>query len=281
MKRCPTCQRTYEEDSQKFCANDGTPLVADETPAFDPEATVMSIPRPLLEEQPPADAIPTPPEQQPTQYFNPSPEPPARPEPDVHQSYPPPSPPSPAPGASPAWPPAQPQQQQPPPQPYYPQQGMAGGSPQAPPWQGGQQPPQQPGWTPGAQPPGQNWGGSGGGYYPQQQPPPGQYAPYKAGAAAPAKTPIINIITLIIGIISFLALALIFGMSLRFIPRDRDATQIAFYCSGIGGILAVVLGIVGLITSRGRKKVMAILGILLSIPGILFFIYVIAEYGLP
>lgn len=26
MKRCPSCQRTYEDDTQTFCMNDGTPL---------------------------------------------------------------------------------------------------------------------------------------------------------------------------------------------------------------------------------------------------------------
>lgn len=32
MKRCPSCQRTYEDDSQAFCMNDGTPLVPDAPP---------------------------------------------------------------------------------------------------------------------------------------------------------------------------------------------------------------------------------------------------------
>ena len=31
MKRCPSCQRTYE-DAQAFCMNDGTPLVSDAAP---------------------------------------------------------------------------------------------------------------------------------------------------------------------------------------------------------------------------------------------------------
>ena len=32
MKRCPSCQRTYEDDAQTFCMNDGTPLVSDAPP---------------------------------------------------------------------------------------------------------------------------------------------------------------------------------------------------------------------------------------------------------
>lgn len=32
MKRCPSCQRTYEDDTQTFCMNDGTPLVSDGAP---------------------------------------------------------------------------------------------------------------------------------------------------------------------------------------------------------------------------------------------------------
>lgn len=33
MKRCPSCQRTYEDDTQSFCMNDGTPLVSDAAPS--------------------------------------------------------------------------------------------------------------------------------------------------------------------------------------------------------------------------------------------------------
>lgn len=32
MKRCPSCQRTYEDDSQTYCMNDGTPLIAEAAP---------------------------------------------------------------------------------------------------------------------------------------------------------------------------------------------------------------------------------------------------------
>ncbi|HVG32416.1 MAG TPA: DUF4440 domain-containing protein [Pyrinomonadaceae bacterium] len=32
MKRCPSCQRTYEDDTQTYCMNDGTPLVSDGAP---------------------------------------------------------------------------------------------------------------------------------------------------------------------------------------------------------------------------------------------------------
>jgi hypothetical protein len=32
MKRCPSCQRTYEDDTQTFCMNDGTPLVSEAAP---------------------------------------------------------------------------------------------------------------------------------------------------------------------------------------------------------------------------------------------------------
>jgi hypothetical protein len=273
MKRCPTCQRTYEEDSQKFCANDGTPLVAEETPAFDPEATVMSIPRPLLEEQPPADARPTPPEQPPTQYFDPSPEPPSRPEQDVHQSYPP--PPSPTPGASPAWPPAQPQQPQQ--QPYYPQQGMAGGQPQAPPWQGGQQPQ---GWTPAQQQQqGQNWGG-GGGYYPQQQPPPGQYAPYgAAGAAAATATggsSKLPTIAMILGLIAFISIVAVFVIVSARIYDLRDIIEPLFWGSGVTGGAGLLLGIVSLVIAR-KGKGKAIVAVVLSIITLILFFLVYAN----
>ena len=40
MKRCPTCQKTFD-DNMRFCQTDGTPLVADETPA-DPYKTMVA-----------------------------------------------------------------------------------------------------------------------------------------------------------------------------------------------------------------------------------------------
>jgi hypothetical protein len=47
MKRCPTCTQLFD-DSQSFCANDGTRLLKDEpaAPDFDPMATIMSPPPP-------------------------------------------------------------------------------------------------------------------------------------------------------------------------------------------------------------------------------------------
>jgi len=40
MKRCPTCQKTFD-DAMRFCQTDGTPLVADEAPA-DPYKTMVA-----------------------------------------------------------------------------------------------------------------------------------------------------------------------------------------------------------------------------------------------
>ena len=42
MKRCPTCNRSYADDTLSFCLQDGTRLEFD----YDPEATVLSQPRP-------------------------------------------------------------------------------------------------------------------------------------------------------------------------------------------------------------------------------------------
>ena len=47
MKRCPTCGLTLD-DSQTYCTNDGTPLVADEK-SYDPQATMII----------PPDSVPT------------------------------------------------------------------------------------------------------------------------------------------------------------------------------------------------------------------------------
>ena len=126
-------------------------------------------------------------------------------------------------------------------------------------WQ--QQPPQQQ--------QGQNWGG---GYY---QPPPQQaqqWPPQYATQAAGSKS--LSLTTLIIGVISLLALALIFAMAKGLIPLDLDVIQIAYYGSAGLGVVALVLGILALISKRQRSKWMAILGLTLGIPAILFFIYV-------
>ncbi|HEY0006552.1 MAG TPA: hypothetical protein VGB17_17350 [Pyrinomonadaceae bacterium] len=42
MKRCPTCNRTFDDDTLSFCLEDGTPLTSAGTaaPAFDPNATI-------------------------------------------------------------------------------------------------------------------------------------------------------------------------------------------------------------------------------------------------
>jgi hypothetical protein len=54
MKRCPSCQRTYEDDSQAFCFTDGTRLV-DEGQAYDSQKTMVGPP----------------PQPEPTQYYQP------------------------------------------------------------------------------------------------------------------------------------------------------------------------------------------------------------------
>lgn len=57
MKKCPTCDKTYE-DSMKFCQLDGATLVDDE-PAFDPYATIVSTPAKPIE-IPPIETEPEP-----------------------------------------------------------------------------------------------------------------------------------------------------------------------------------------------------------------------------
>lgn len=40
MKRCPTCNRTFIDDTQKFCLDDGSTLVEEAPSSFDPQATL-------------------------------------------------------------------------------------------------------------------------------------------------------------------------------------------------------------------------------------------------
>jgi hypothetical protein len=54
MKRCPTCGLVLD-DSQIYCTNDGTPLVADKSEqAYDPQATMIIPPESVPTAQPPA-----------------------------------------------------------------------------------------------------------------------------------------------------------------------------------------------------------------------------------
>lgn len=58
MKRCPSCQRTYEDDSQSFCFTDGARLV-EAGPAYDSQRTIVAPPQQTA--QPP----------DPTAYYSP------------------------------------------------------------------------------------------------------------------------------------------------------------------------------------------------------------------
>jgi hypothetical protein len=42
MKRCPTCNQTFEEDWLSFCTQDGTTLVEEPTASSEPPPTVMA-----------------------------------------------------------------------------------------------------------------------------------------------------------------------------------------------------------------------------------------------
>lgn len=203
MKRCPNCQRTYPDDSPGFCVNDGTQLVNEDAPAFDPQKTILaSAPQP------------------PPQYSNPAP-------PLANQPPPPPQ--------QPVWPPPPPHQQQ---------QQQA-----------------------------QNWGG---GYYPQ----PGQ--PYGSPYAPPvAKSNKLSLAALIFGCVSGLLGFLLFaGYQGWMRIFDRDTAYAAIIAAVITGAVALVLGVIALISSRQRSKVLAIVGMVLSAASIAFYIYLETEYGI-
>jgi hypothetical protein len=227
MKRCPNCQRTYPDDAPGFCVNDGTQLVTEEAPAYDPQKTILASP-------PPPPAAPPP-------QYNPAP-PQAPPPPQPYQS------PNEAAGIKPptGWQP-QPPQAQPP----------AG----APPWP----------------PPSPQQGQWGGGYYQQQ---PGQQ-PYGGAYGVPAagQGKGLSLSSFITGIVSILALTLIFLMANRVIDPDRDVAAICFWGSAALGLVAVVLGVLALISKRQGNKWMAIVGLILGVPAILFFLYVMFAYN--
>ena len=51
MKRCPTCNRTYTDDTQSFCLTDGAPLLNDTGGQFDSQATLVSPGNPTSPQQ--------------------------------------------------------------------------------------------------------------------------------------------------------------------------------------------------------------------------------------
>ena len=65
MKQCPTCNRTYSDDTQSYCLEDGSLLIQ----AFDPQAT-QRIPTPRATDLPPTQPSPG--------FYYPSPHQPAR-----------------------------------------------------------------------------------------------------------------------------------------------------------------------------------------------------------
>jgi hypothetical protein len=87
MKRCPSCNRTYTDPSLNFCLEDGTPLVGDVVPAYDPQATVRDqTPRPTSEPPPTEIYRPRPVPKQAPQMVQPRPAPPQwTPAPQVQQ----------------------------------------------------------------------------------------------------------------------------------------------------------------------------------------------------
>ena len=59
MKRCPACNRTYPDDAQNFCLDDGTPLLNVEPGTFDAPPT-LRIPEPRVTDQPVQPFMPPP-----------------------------------------------------------------------------------------------------------------------------------------------------------------------------------------------------------------------------
>jgi len=125
---------------------------------------------------------------------------------------------------------------------------------------------QQPVWPPQPPPPGQNWGG---GYMP-----PGQaYAPPTGNGLSRA--------TLILGCVSGLLGILLLLDYLRIIRMlTRDTAYPILIAAIATGVIALVLGLIALFSSRQRSKGMAAIGMVLAAFSIGFWIYLEAEHGI-
>jgi hypothetical protein len=136
------------------------------------------------------------------------------------------------------------------------------------------QPPAAAPWPP---PPPQQQGQWGGGYYPQ---PGQQQQPYGAPYAPPAgQSKAFTLSSFITGLVSALAFTLLLLMANGAVDFDRDVFTICYYGSAALGVIAVVLGVLALISRKQRSKWMAIVGIILGIPAIIFFLYIAINYG--
>jgi hypothetical protein len=147
----------------------------------------------------------------------------------------------------------------PPPQPYSNPAPLPNNPPSPPPQQ------QQPAWPPPPpQQQGQNWGG---GYYPQGQ------------GYAPPKSKSLSLATFIVGCISGLLGALLLLDYLRYIRMLTKDTAIPMLITAIAtGIIALVLGLITVFSSRQRGKGLAAVGMLLGAFSIGFWIYLEIEY---
>jgi hypothetical protein len=155
-------------------------------------------------------------------------------------------------------PPPPPQYSNPVPQPNNPP------SPPQPPPQQQQQPPWPP--PPQHQQQGQNWGG---GYYPQAQ------------GYEPPKSKSLSLAALIIGCISGILGTLLLLDYLRYIRMLTKDTAIPMLIAAIAtGVIALVLGLIALFSSRQRGKGMAAVGMVLAAFSIGFWIYLEVEYGI-
>jgi len=89
MKRCPTCNRTFDEDWLAFCTDDGTTLIDEASSRSEPPPTMMAPPMPPSvspSEQPTINLSPS----QPQSYNPPSYAPPQQ----MQSGWQPPPPPS-------------------------------------------------------------------------------------------------------------------------------------------------------------------------------------------
>jgi hypothetical protein len=80
MKRCPTCNQTFEEEWLSFCTQDGTTLVDDSPAADEPPPTMLASEAPAVNEQAtwnlPSPVVPSPPQWEPqTPEWQPPPPP--------------------------------------------------------------------------------------------------------------------------------------------------------------------------------------------------------------
>jgi len=87
------------------------------------------------------------------------------------------------------------------------------------------------------------------------------------------KSKTLSLITLVLGLLSAIGLTILFLIAGEVLESYPSLIMISFWGSAALGLIALIVGIMALLSKRQRGKWMAIVGVLLGLPAVAFCIY--------